>query len=665
MKPLYSIVITVYNKLDLTKKCIESILSTDVSQAEIIVVDNASEDGTHEYLESLGSTIAAIITLEKNVGVQAYNEAIPHARGTYLVTLNNDMTVSGDWLAQMREPFLKDPKMAIVGARVAPCYLNEAGHGGKPVEDGEPDYVECSCAMMITGLVRRHGLFDPEFKFAYCEDSDLSLRMRKLGYHIASVNAPVVHLGTMTVPLAITNGFDVWGFHDLNHLRLTTKWAGYLKTRSFKEVIVIKRQMALGDVLQVTPVIRKLKEENAHREIHVWTDHADVFKNNPDVASAHGEFRANFPQGARFINLDQCYEKTPKRPIVESYAEAAGVKITDPFPRIYPTREDYDSVHNSGLKIAVIHTGPHRGNNPVEGRTLTDELELKILGYLNLKGFGIYILEKGVTWPLGRLAAIIGKASLFVGADSGPMHIAQAMMTPTVGIFGSVNPDYRLIKVPFFEAVTPRQKEVGCIGCHHEQPAPHCDCTCIRTGDNFNRCMKMIHPEDVFRAIDAVLEGKKMYHETRKIKALVLPHLVGKGIDVGCQRDPITPDCVAYDKNPMPEVTHVGDARQLPFAAGEFDWLWSSHCLEDIADTVATLTEWLRVIRPGGTIGIYVPHPDLYKGYNADHIHAGFKAEELIEYLTGLGCEIIAAVNHDINNPKCPCHSTLVLARKK
>lgn len=663
MKPLYSIAVLCFNRLDLTKKCIESIYASfDADRVEVIVVDNDSTDGTREWLGDCPFPVTAVLC-DKNVGITAYNHAVSIARAPYLVTLNNDVVVTGDWLARMRQKFLDDPKMAQVGCREAPCYLNHAGVGDGTIEDGVPDYIEGAIMMIRTDLARKHGLFDPAYRFCYCEDSDLSLRLRKLGYHIAHVPMDgVTHIHNASMGIQPR---DIEGYHEINHVTLRRRWGTYLKTRSFKGKILIRRSMAMGDVLLTTPVIRKLKEENPEAEINVWTGYPEIFKGNPDVTPHEQSFTVeNYD---RFIDLDRCYERTPNRHIVESYAEACGVKVTDYFPRVYVSWTEREFVRRmfADGKYAVIHQGPRWPNEKlVEGRGVTDELFNRVAGNISERGYTLFVIDGMV--PFERLAAVIEQASLFVGADSGPMHLAQAAMVPTVGIFGAVNPFYRLVPgVPFLHGVSAWPEDCGCLGCHHAYAPPMLTSQCIRTGDNFNRCMKRVRTEDVFKAIDFVLEKKKMYLETSKVRELVLPHLQGKGIDVGCQRDPITPDCVAFDKNPFPEVTHVGDARKLPFTDSQFDWLWSSHCLEDLPDTEAVLTEWLRVVRPGGTIGLYVPHPELYKGGNADHVHPGWRPEELSEYLTKLNCDIVLAMTHDVPRPEHPCHSSLVIARKQ
>lgn len=163
----------------------------------------------------------------------------------------------------------------------------------------------------------------------------------------------------------------------------------------------------------------------------------------------------------------------------------------------------------------------------------------------------------------------------------------------------------------------------------------------------------------------AVAEKKSNALETSKIRQHVIGYFRGdNGIDVGCSRDPLTRFCVAYDRSDYPEVTHNGEADKLPFEDAQFDWLWSSHCLEDFEDTNAVLAEWLRVVRPGGTVGIYVPHPDFYHGGNSDHKHAGFRIEELTGMLKTLGCEIVMTKLDNESTLGCDRYSSLVIARK-
>jgi hypothetical protein len=85
---------------------------------------------------------------------------------------------------------------------------------------------------------------------------------------------------------------------------------------------------------------------------------------------------------------------------------------------------------------------------------------------------------------------------------------------------------------------------------------------------------------------------------------------VGAGIDIGCGADPVTSDCLAWDR---PQ----GDAQFLPGLLPEqFDWVYSSHCLEHLCDPWRALLRWWEILKPGGALLIAVPDEDLYEqGY--------------------------------------------------
>lgn len=99
--------------------------------------------------------------------------------------------------------------------------------------------------------------------------------------------------------------------------------------------------------------------------------------------------------------------------------------------------------------------------------------------------------------------------------------------------------------------------------------------------------------------------------------------LHGEGIDIGCGPDPISPTALAFD-------THSGDANSilehLP-SGRQFDFVFSSHCLEHMYNPEKSLADWWQLVKPGGAMMIVVPDEDLYEqGYwpsifNYDHKH--------------------------------------------
>lgn len=79
----------------------------------------------------------------------------------------------------------------------------------------------------------------------------------------------------------------------------------------------------------------------------------------------------------------------------------------------------------------------------------------------------------------------------------------------------------------------------------------------------------------------------------------------GRGLDVGYGGDAVVPGCRGWD------IEH-GDAHLLAGVPdAEFDFVYSSHLLEHLADTTLALGNWWRVLKPGGHLLLYIPERDL------------------------------------------------------
>ncbi len=94
--------------------------------------------------------------------------------------------------------------------------------------------------------------------------------------------------------------------------------------------------------------------------------------------------------------------------------------------------------------------------------------------------------------------------------------------------------------------------------------------------------------------------------------------LTGHGIDIGSGPDPIT--------NARPFDKEDGDANEITkYVHEQFDFVYSSHCLEHMHDPRRALAEWWKLVRPGGHLFFIVPDEDLYEQgvfpsrFNPDH----------------------------------------------
>jgi len=664
VKPLYTICVLCHDNLELTKKCLDTVFrSSAIERAEVMVINNGSTDGTSEYLRELSEKNSiGVVELDTNNWIgPAYNVGLQLAHAPYFVTLNNDIEILDmDWLAKLRKPFLDDPDMALVGIADTCGELTAEGLG---FQGSNLDYIEGSCMMARTNLLRRYGFFDPIFRLGYCEDTDLSLRFRKRGYHIAQVDVKLSHVRGATSKIVQERGVDLAGYELMNHVTLNRRWGTYLKNRNFSERIAILRTGAFGDVIQATPLLRQIKKENAHAKIYFFTNCGEVLRGNPDVfAVLPASDYALFYKGCdKAVNLDLAYELRPEMSIIDAYAACAEVPTPDHRMHLYPGVEErgWAKERLSGKKWMAIH--PHTGQ-PWVGKNWQhfDDLthRLRQRGWkVVLVGNENTLVEcdldlRGKT-SFHQLAAVIERCEFFVGVDSAPMNIAQASLVSTVGIFGSTNPKNILLPIPFFQPASVPMDACGCLGCHSMYAPPRLTPLCIRETD---LCMERLKVDRVVEVIAEVLRVHTPYSETGKFRHLVERWCTGRGIDIGCHRDPLNDTCVAFDDDPWPEVTVRGDARRLPFEANQFNYVYSSHLIEDVDDTEGLLAEWVRVLTPGGRIIIACPYPGRFTGFNAEHVHDGFTPDQLAEYLAAAGCSVIEKMEYD--------YSSIVVARK-
>jgi GT2 family glycosyltransferase len=102
-----SILITTYNSASVLKTCLESVLQQDYTDREIIIVDNASSDGTRAVLREFETRLRVIYN-DKNRGFAGgQNQAIAEARGDWLLSLNPDVILKPDFLSKIFKGLLK------------------------------------------------------------------------------------------------------------------------------------------------------------------------------------------------------------------------------------------------------------------------------------------------------------------------------------------------------------------------------------------------------------------------------------------------------------------------------------------------------------------------------------------------------------------------------
>ena len=109
---LVSVTIVTYNSGRFIKRCLESVLAQKYPHKEVIIVDNASTDGTTDILEQFESR-CQIVYNDENVGfASAQNQAIQISTGDWVLTLNPDVLLLGGFIRALVEAGLLDKNAA-------------------------------------------------------------------------------------------------------------------------------------------------------------------------------------------------------------------------------------------------------------------------------------------------------------------------------------------------------------------------------------------------------------------------------------------------------------------------------------------------------------------------------------------------------------------------
>jgi GT2 family glycosyltransferase len=217
-----SIVIPVYGKLDLTRQCLDAIDATCAGVPhEVIVVDNASPDGTADFLRAAEAEgrLRAILN-EENLGFgKACNAGAAIARGDHVLLLNNDTIPHPGWLEALLAG-LDDPTVGLVGARLlyadgtiqhagvnfTPSLMTQHVHRGVAADDPAVlearDYpaVTGACMLLSKRLWDDIGGLDEGYRH-YVEDVDLCMHVWERGLRVRYVPESVVtHLEQQSAP---------------------------------------------------------------------------------------------------------------------------------------------------------------------------------------------------------------------------------------------------------------------------------------------------------------------------------------------------------------------------------------------------------------------------------------------------------------------------------
>lgn len=234
-----SICIVTYNKVDLLEKCIDSIIANTVyPEYEVLVHSNGCQDGTKEYLQRIAKIddrIVPILSEDNDVFVKPNNWMMERSEINDVVLLNNDTTVTKNWLTALKEAAYSDPKIGIAGSKIlypdgklqefgGELYTDGTGRNiGKWEDPNQAQYNVMKRASFVSGCsffikrstINKVGVFDLQFHPCYCEDADYCYNAWRSGLEtVVTPKSVIYHFEGATSGTDTSSGFKK--YQDIN-----------------------------------------------------------------------------------------------------------------------------------------------------------------------------------------------------------------------------------------------------------------------------------------------------------------------------------------------------------------------------------------------------------------------------------------------------------------
>ncbi|MBV6501875.1 MAG: hypothetical protein CJBNEKGG_04405 [Prosthecobacter sp.] len=297
--------------------------------------------------------------------------------------------------------------------------------------------------------------------------------------------------------------------------------------------LIVRRYGGLGDLLSLMPGLEALKQKHPAHALILVTSPGLV-----KIAALAGVAALVLPSTLRGSGwlatvLKPALDITPqladeleppgqrrRRLLMEEFAGLLRVELKAPLQpvRIQPQAQGQEAVRarlaDAGVpleKLVVIHSGP---SWPV--KHWPEAHWCRLVEALKARGHAVIqtgakghdgnaevqmpAVEGAIDWrdrlELPELAALLSLARLFVGIDSGPLHLAASVGVPMIGLFGPTDASSILPPMPEATAV---HADIACLGCHHQAGGPlHWRSGCPHEV----ACMKLIDPDMVIRACE-------------------------------------------------------------------------------------------------------------------------------------------------------------------
>ena len=293
--PLVSIIIPVYNEYRVTINCLRALLENTAGVSyEVIIADDCSTDLTTSIAERMGN-IRVVRGSENLRFIGNCNRAAAHARGKFLLFLNNDTAVCPGWLPPLVEVLQTRASVGIVGPRLLfpNGKLQEAGaimwrdgsawNFGRMDDPDKPDYsylketdyISGACLMIRAHLWAQLGGFDTRYAPAYYEDADIAFATREAGYQVIyQPLSSVFHFEGISNGTELDSG--VKQYQVQNQARFREKWAEVLDAAHFDNAehvcLARDRSRQRRSILFIDHYVPHYDKDAGSRSTFMWVE---------------------------------------------------------------------------------------------------------------------------------------------------------------------------------------------------------------------------------------------------------------------------------------------------------------------------------------------------------------------------------------------------------
>jgi len=297
--------------------------------------------------------------------------------------------------------------------------------------------------------------------------------------------------------------------------------------RSWRRPVIFSRYAGLGDVICTVPAARELMKRHPGAAF-IYNCHAD-FTSVARLAGIADHVTSLVPIGLighwyrwllagfyHFANSDDVEVAGEKETMVAEFCRQFSVPVTEEHPLIEVSPLARSKVLEvlaakklDPERLVLIHPGPswpvrewpgekwERLVKQLRQHGFTSIGQLGVGRYVNFGAVEVPVVPGAISlldqFTVEECFAVISQAKLFVGIDSGLLHIAAATRTLSVGIFGMTFPEFRFAK-SFREGFVVTRVE--CAGCEHRKPRLHWITGCPHD----IRCMWTLDSDEVLQA---------------------------------------------------------------------------------------------------------------------------------------------------------------------